>query len=229
MSKVTLHTDKVLVLDDALPEVAWRAVWDNVSACEDYSPKDVLAEWTKVWHWETMPPVSSVRTYWYSDSPFGKYPDVVGDLFLQAARRYPDLAGAFKELRLHTHLIPHGAGISLHRDGHAAGSFTYYPHPVWEPGWGGELFVPDVAGDHGEHPGHRYGSAYRREDLPDGMDVGVYVAPRPNRLVLTAPRVYHSVNRVSPAAGDNLRVAVVGFLYQERPVKERREGYIKHA
>lgn len=51
---------------------------------------------------------------------------------------------------------------------------------------------------------------YENEHLKQGM--GVYIAPKPNRCVMTGPGVWHGVNRIDPDAGDNVRVSVVAFL-----------------
>ena len=41
---------------------------------------------------------------------------------------------------------------------------------------------------------------------------GTYVTCKPNRLVLTRPGVWHSINRVDDDAGDHCRASVVGFF-----------------
>ena len=75
----------------------------------------------------------------------------------------------------------------------------------WNQGW-----------SHGDGLGAAWASeakmCVKGEPRRPFFGVGAYVSPRPNRCVLTAPGVFHSVNRVSPDAGDALRLAVVGFL-----------------
>jgi hypothetical protein len=46
--------------------------------------------------------------------------------------------------------------------------------------------------------------------------VGTWIMPKTNRLVLMAPGVYHSINRVDDDAGDHVRCSVVGFYKREK-------------
>ena len=42
--------------------------------------------------------------------------------------------------------------------------------------------------------------------------LGIFVSPKPNRLVLINKNVIHGITRVDPDAGQNSRVTLTGFI-----------------
>jgi Rps23 Pro-64 3,4-dihydroxylase Tpa1-like proline 4-hydroxylase len=92
-----------------------------------------------------------------------------------------------------------GHGLEWHSDrGYLAG-YIYYAHPDWHSSWGGELLVaPDAAAT----------------SIPESVCEagGVFIYPRPNRLVLLRGGVLHCIKKVEGAAGKAFRASISGFF-----------------
>ncbi len=90
-----------------------------------------------------------------------------------------------------------GTCAPWHSDGRKySGAFVYYYHDAWQHEWGGNLLI-----------------ASRRSTFWRGKprtDLGTFVFPQPNRLVLIGPETLHTVDRVSAAA--SCRLSIAGFL-----------------
>lgn len=84
---------------------------------------------------------------------------------------------------------PRGRGLPLHDDARFAGTFTLYVHEEWRREWGGELLVEGAA-----EP----------------------IFPEPNRMVFLKSGVPHVVESVSGAAGERLRMSVIGYTYRTK-------------
>lgn len=88
-------------------------------------------------------------------------------------------------------IYPPGSGLHYHNDGIYAGSYAFYIHEEWDETWGGELLI-----------------------RPDNDDLGgQFIIPKPNRLVLIAPNILHSINPVHLRAGNRHRQSLAGFLH----------------
>lgn len=105
-----------------------------------------------------------------------------------------------------------GSGLEWHADTGRVAAFIYYTHPTWRPSWGGELMVAAddssatiAASSLGSSKGHV------EEVLRTG---GVFIYPRPNRLVLLRGGVLHCVKNVERAAGEAFRASVSGFFFK---------------
>lgn len=92
---------------------------------------------------------------------------------------------------------PRGRGLPRHDDARFAGTFTLYLHEEWRPEWGGRLVV-------------------------EGSDVPVY--PEPNRIVFLRAGIPHVVEPVADAAGDRLRMSVIGYTYSTGSTRRSRTG-----
>lgn len=86
-----------------------------------------------------------------------------------------------------------GHGLEWHGDTGWVGSYIYYMHPQWRPSWGGEMLI--AAGDAPCDSG------------------GVFIYPRPNRLVVLRGGAMHCIKKVESAAGRSLRASVSGFFF----------------
>ena len=112
------------------------------------------------------------------------------------------------------YIYPVNSKISWHDDTGYAAAAIFYCHPRWSPNWGGELMVanvpPDVQPIAGAH-----NDAINRDHIETFLNVtghGQYVAPLPNRLVVTKGGTWHQINRVDLSAGDHNRCSVVAFF-----------------
>lgn len=100
-----------------------------------------------------------------------------------------------------------GAGLEWHSDTGWLGAYIYYMHPLWRSSWGGELLVAD--GD--APPPASDGSRSAVEAVC--RTGGVFIYPRPNRLVLLRGGTLHCIKKVESAAGAALRTSVSGFFF----------------
>ncbi len=104
-------------------------------------------------------------------------------------------------------LYAYGPGTCApwHSDGKRhSGAFVYYYHDAWHHEWGGSLLI-----------------ASRRRKLwrsKARTDLGTFVVPRPNRLVLIGPETLHMVGRVSAPA--SCRLSIAGFLMTPQSAHE---------
>jgi Rps23 Pro-64 3,4-dihydroxylase Tpa1-like proline 4-hydroxylase len=120
---------------------------------------------------------------------------------------------AIRRIVMAPYVYPAQTSLSWHYDGAnpgdmRVGAFTYYAHQEWNAEWGGELFLTDIP---------------ERIDMPpfDNSEVskaimnkghGVWISPKPNRLVVNPSDMYHKVSKTSAAAAP--RLSIQGFLYE---------------
>jgi hypothetical protein len=112
-------------------------------------------------------------------------------------------------------VYPPGSGLSLHADEPGgAGSYIYFAHPEWRPHWGGILCVLDrdtpSCGDILPWLDDREEA---RRALSPGH--GLFIFPKPNRLVFMAADALHFVTKVEGAN----RISIAGFFVTE-PLSE---------
>ncbi len=216
--KISYQDDKCAVIDDLLPPELFSQIWKALGR-EDFMVGSILGRWSKEWGYEGSPGWSSQSFTRHAD-------DVVGDswwsvmawFLCNTTRGFPKHVGNdWNSIRIHAHLFGRGVRIYWHADKHSLGSFAWYAHPEWRPHWGGELMLADnvpVHDDLDELPPFAIDRKWEDGLLECGM--GMYFAPLPNRCILTAPGVFHAVNRVDPDAGDAVRCSVVGFLGKKK-------------
>ena len=103
-----------------------------------------------------------------------------------------------------------GSGLAWHSDTGRVAAYIYYMHPQWRSSWGGELLVA-TGGSSSD------AAASRPGDPTDAEQVcatgGVFIYPRPNRLVLLRGGTLHCVKNVERAAGTAIRASVSGFFF----------------
>ncbi|WP_280362534.1 2OG-Fe(II) oxygenase family protein [Nocardia wallacei] len=124
---------------------------------------------------------------------------------------------------------PAGSRLGWHNDAGQGrwGEFVLFLHERWPASWGGELLLLDVDAE----------SLVRPDDAaPDNllrrMEVlvercpsnPVAIVPKPNRLVLVRTGTIHTISRVDPVAGDNLRCTLTGFVSAHGERETNRHG-----
>jgi hypothetical protein len=207
-------TNNVLIYDNFLDEQMWQQVWEFVQSDAYAMPH--LDGWKKVWRIsDRFPLVSQEET-----SPQTSLRPIVKELytaFLQIANAHPEVLGKqgreWTDIRFRTFLYASGSRLSWHNDYGYAGALIYYPHQNWNCSWGGELLVastPDVPFTQGKLGSHLQNHEESRYILEKGF--GLYISPKPNRLILMGPTVWHSIARVDSDAGANVRASISAFL-----------------
>ncbi|WP_445676206.1 2OG-Fe(II) oxygenase [Pseudomonas aeruginosa] len=128
------------------------------------------------------------------------------------------------------YIYPRETGLSWHQEnGIYAGSYIYYASPEWRADWGGELLIAEHEGGIDLCQDYRVPSGEvvplmnhldsSREDevlLKSGR--GVYVCPKPNRLVVLRGGIAHKVNKVNVNSAP--RVSCTGFFVKGNDNKE---------
>lgn len=124
---------------------------------------------------------------------------------------------------------PAGSRLGWHNDagGGRRGEFVLFLHERWPASWGGELLLLDVDAE----------TLIREDDAAPGdllrrMEVliercprnPVAIVPKPNRLVLVQTGTIHTISRVDPVAGDNLRCTLTGFVSSNGEREKNRHG-----
>ena len=217
-------------------------IWDDVLSPNDFG--NLMAHvskqkyrtphrdgWESVWK-STDGECMRTNSYFTENFPTNTPLDTIFEVMIETCLRNPELCGLcpnnWQRLTLSSYIYPTGARLSWHGDGAAyTGALTYYCHPRWSPHWGGELLVANTP-----HESYMPKLDY---DVAPGVDhsqidawinaygVGQMIVPKPNRLVLMKAGTCHMVNRVDRAAGDNLRMSVVGFTLVPPLPKEQIE------
>lgn len=124
----------------------------------------------------------------------------------------------WQSVNMRPYIYPVSSGLGWHTDRGKEAAFIYYAHPEWRAQWGGELLVAPVSGSPRTRQGGGFQDFYDQFDdgLIAGKDIGTFVAPAPNRLVLLRGGVPHCIKRVDPAAGEAFRASIAGFFLAEK-------------
>jgi Rps23 Pro-64 3,4-dihydroxylase Tpa1-like proline 4-hydroxylase len=228
--KPTYSTDSFAVFDDVLSGNARSALWNFVQS-ESYEFVQ-KGTWNKVY--DILDGNTLVASETYS-SVFPSGRDI--DSFIHYLERHqtalePWTGKRQEEWQYFTarpNLYPQGTGLSWHTDSSVSAAYIYYVHPQWNANWGGELMVrglsnslqsPICQHDNVKSTGGASMScdgAENNEFMAD--EIGYYIAPKPNRLVVLRSGVHHMIKRVEPAAGDHTRISIAGFFINEDPVQ----------
>ena len=212
---VTCRTAKYAVLDDFMNKECMDAVWDGIQR-SGHSSDMITLSWSRIWRWSGQPPVSGPE-HLFSKSPFHNHFDIVAACFLDVANDLIDLIGpTWSDLRMHSQFGGRGVKTAWHLDSKNVGAFSYYPHPRWGLNWGGELMIANEPSERVGMPTSRKMEYEWEQNHLMKHGAGVYIAPLPNRCVVMAPNLFHSVARIDPDAGDAIRCCVVGFLQPEK-------------
>jgi hypothetical protein len=248
--KETYRNEQFAVFDEVLPAPAFEAVWDLMEQTRYRSVHAFGVE--GVWRpedgnplvgplglllssrlgLEAPPPAALEDPNAPRIFPTGTPLDHVLQAVQGIAQRVPALLGeegvGWGAVSGNPYVYPQGTGFSWHIDEtDNSGAFIYYGHPGWHSQWGGELLLADVA------PGsdlnaqaklNKFGNVDRFSSALLESGMGRYVAPLPNRVVIIAGHVPHMIAKVGPAAGNNVRASIAGFVIRPDPLRARLQG-----
>ena len=224
---ITRKTEDYAVVDELLDH-------DDLACLHDFVKQETFFfengfEWNKVWHpLEGQSLITGPRCFGDTDRPGARYPtNTPFDIFFEALNRlFPLIAEVTglqeSELRyvVSGYLYRAGWGLPWHDDkgdqGGYRGAFSFYLHEEWRGNWGGELMIlrearQSEADADSIDLGFRQGAGFRNPtSVRDG--IGDFIMPKRNRIVIMRHALLHSVNRVSPLAGENMRFSLAGFF-----------------
>ena len=135
------------------------------------------------------------------------------------AIKHTGIQGA-KSLVMLPHCYPPGTSIKWHTDENYLGAATYYLHRKWNSEWGGEFLHLNEENPKLENT--TYYMFVDNEDISDSIvnnGVGVWAAPKPNRLVINESGEWHKVVRSTPNA--NYRFTIQSFIVDKTPEELR--------
>lgn len=201
----------MVVYDEVLPQDQFSSLWIAVQQDRYLMPH--VADWQKVWRLTDGTCVGSKECDTSREEPQG-YISLAYSMFSELARLHPAIVPEWTSIIMRSYLYPRGTKLSWHNDLGYSGAAIFYVHPEWSSTWGGELMVAKTPSSNSVPPPHL---DHREEDrFLEAYGTGIYVTCRPNRLVLTRPGVWHSINRVDADAGDHCRASIVGFFKNEK-------------
>ena len=206
----TAETEDYVIYDEVLDNDQFNKLWEAIQLDEFLIPH--INNWSKVWRITDGSPVGT-RDYNASQDNFNNYMDLMRFIILEAAKMHPQIILSHDELILRSYLYPRGTKLNWHNDLGYSGAAIFYAHPEWASTWGGELMLartPPMVNITPPHLDHR-----EEDKFLAHLGTGTYITCKPNRLVLTKPGVWHSINRVDDDAGDHCRTTVVGFFKQK--------------
>lgn len=203
----TAEGEDFVVYDDVLEQDQFNLVWSSIQEENFLVPH--INGWSKVWRLTDGSCIGS-KEYDSVSAPFNNYMDLMHFFITSVANLHPGMLSEWERVILRSYVYPRGTKLNWHNDLGYAGAAIFYAHPYWASTWGGELMLARTPPDINLPPPHL---DHREEDKFLGAyGMGTYITCKPNRLVLTRPGVWHSINRVDEDAGDHSRVTVVGFF-----------------
>lgn len=203
----TLETEDFVIYDNVLDEDQFSKVWISIQNDDYLSPH--VNNWSKVWRLTDGTCIGS-RSYEFADAPFGNYMDLMQFFIVNTAKMHENIINKWSKLTLRSYLYPRNTKLNWHNDLGYAGAAIFYAHPEWASTWGGELMIAKTPSGVNVPPPHL---DHKFEDkFLEVLGYGNYITCKPNRLVITRPGVWHSINRVDADAGDHCRATIVGFF-----------------
>lgn len=191
------ENDQVIVYDNFLPQDVFKSLQEEARKHEYV----LITHGSDVAYKLNTGEIYKTNLKYWSDNTRGKFHqwfDAINELNPIPCETYS----------LMTHVYSAGAEIDWHMDYNSLASYSFYLHDEWKPQWGGNLLVSDyntedVQGDNG--------TVFDNNPSVSDPGFGTWYAPLPNRLVIIK-KVFHKVERVDQAAGNNMRMSFTGFF-----------------
>ena len=227
--KVTLETEQFIVIDDFLDKELFNKLHLQLDSLA-YSALTYGHD--KVYKSSCGDIYKNEKKYWFNkpdDSPpvIKNFMDQIWNVGFNTGR---NIVQPFTNFGMLVHAYRAGAELSWHIDAmQFKGAYSFYAHKEWSHTWGGNLLLasPDTKFDVFTDPGpdivaeglydwsgrtvHWFDIEHERKQVLN-PGFGTYIAPLPNRIVLSKTRVVHHVERIDQAAGDHFRISLTGFF-----------------
>jgi hypothetical protein len=203
-----VETEDFVIYDNVLDEKQFQEVWISIQKEEYLNPH--MSGWSKVWRLTDGYCIGG-KSYDIAEAPFNNYMDLMQFFIVNFANLHTNIIKDWKNLVLRSYLYPRNTKLNWHNDAGYKGAAIFYAHPKWSSTWGGELMLAKTPKDIDVVPAPHLDHDFEDKFL-ETFGFGTYITCKPNRLVLTRPGVWHSINRVDPDAGDHSRATIVGFF-----------------
>lgn len=218
--KLIAKDNDFAVLDEVFEPSIFTNFWTYYNQL-DFAYRSMTG-WCKVWRINDGQ-ILAGAPFKHTQAPFNCPMDWVHKtIFALAGEHFSSIVGSYgkdwSDILLTPYIYPVGTRISWHDDFAYTGACIFYAHPKWNPHWGGELMLAKTPPE--EELNKIKNSANAADmmtrdylcPIVDYYGMGRYIAPMPNRMVFTRGDLWHSINRVDQAAGDNMRCSVVAFF-----------------
>jgi len=232
--KITKEEEHYLVVDDFLPENDFKRILDYISTeqyqfvqTRSYSRAYRLSDGNplegKVYLSKHAQQLDGTVSY-PSNTPMDLFFDK-----LDAFEKKKNIVGVVeRDWRLYSAkpvAYQANTGLSWHDDfSDVTGGYTYFCHPYWDVQWAGELLISSThisdiekiaERQQFKHSNLYHKSIYKDEHINHAMQehgCGIYVFPKPNRLVFLKAGYLHKVQKIGPEIGDRFRASIIGFF-----------------
>jgi hypothetical protein len=227
MYNVVMKTLEALIVDDFLPQDAWDKLYNQVQA-DRWQQTEVD---DKYWHMTDGSNFKNKKR-WLSEAPFNDNFDIWVEhfsKFLDTCEDVKSYVKDYEEYAIRCHAYPVGGKNPWHHD-LGFTTYTYYLHKHWQINWDSTLLiVPYSSVEYIQRlqldPNTKHYDSYasfnspmemfqQREHYQSIIDygMGMFVSPKPNRLILINKDVVHGITRVDSDAGDNVRLSFTGMI-----------------
>lgn len=129
------------------------------------------------------------------------------------------------------YLYPRETNLDWHTDGKygITGAYVYFAHKQWSSNWGGELLIDSKFVKSTDYPTKEiYRDKYEQvsyaldnskiKKIIENPGYGSFIYPKPNRLVIFKPFLWHKICEINKNAGENYRLSLTGFFMSEEKI-----------
>jgi len=133
------------------------------------------------------------------------------------------------------YLYPRETYLDWHTDGKygISGAYVFFAHKKWHHSWGGDLLIDSKTVASTDYPKKEiYKDQFKEIGYAlDNKEVnkqisepgyGSFIYPKPNRLIIFKPKIWHKISPVSLNAGENYRLSLTGFFMKNEEIKKRK-------
>jgi len=241
MYNIVMQTPEVLVVDDFLSIVDRDRIFNQVQV-DKWRPSEVD---DKYWHMTDGANYKGVKR-WHSERPYNNNSEIWFENFTRfldncaAAKLF---ATRYSNIAMQCHGYPVNSKNPWHHD-LGFTTYSYYLHKHWQINWDGTLLViPKSAQVEYQQQLTLLSNTVQNDSYTDicpmemfeqadkvkniiSHGMGIFISPKPNRLVLINKGVLHGITRVDADAGENVRVTLTGMI-EEPDWRETNEIYNK--
>ncbi len=228
---LVLKCGDACVFDNVLSEPEFLQVWELMDRMP-YERSDAVL-WHKAWSladgailrgpqwlardpdWSLVPPerAEGMKPFPVDPPPLVNLLEKIRDA-VESQPDLPEISG----IAMSPYVWPPGSSIAWHSDGMSmdqrkVGAVTFYVHKHWNCEWGGEFLLTDIDADaEGISSVPTFDNSRLSERIM-ATGHGMWIAPKPNRLIINPANTLHKVSKSTSAAIP--RMSIQSFLFED--------------
>ncbi len=207
--------EKFILLDNILTQDEFRHLWKFIQKLKFDLPSGQWQRLSQI----TDPPQLGSETFFWSSGTLPGALNCVAERLVDETRR-SKIFGVEGEdwcdIGFRVFLHSRGSRLACHADTPLyVGAAVFYAHPIWLPSWGGELFFPDLPLLE-ELQTNDDALDENIEKILSDQGSGIYLSPKPNRMIIIRGGALHATNRIDADAGSNMRCSVSAFFLRHK-------------